>query len=209
MNFDIRKRSKLTTTRPDIWERCLSLAMHTTSYKYPHKADESPMTPAAWCNPVSDRHPIDTMLEPGVVEIPEGAVEWLLHEVGHWVMSKHKGTDVVNYGLSLDSIEEELLATAFQDIVFSPWDGAYSLAPKTVIAELSDPKDTNIGFAQEISREMYREAEKRAIAAKIDFEYYCTVFGEWAEWELGRQSRLRNSRLIPGLSVGVRGRGVP
>ena len=34
--------------------------------------------------------------------VPEGSLEWLLHEVGHWVAATPEQRQQVNYGLDTD-----------------------------------------------------------------------------------------------------------
>jgi len=129
------------------------------------------------------------------VAVPEGAVEWLLHEVGHWLASTTKQRALPNYGLARESdadvMEHELRALAFQEIIFSPVAQARHLTP-------TSQKD-GWGFdgPERLNSSHFRFAERAMIEANFDRQEWQSVFLPFANWEMSRfhtNSRYRNHK---------------
>lgn len=121
-----------------------------------------------------------------IVHVPEGAVEWLAHEVGHWLSSDHR--DAFNMGMTeyaendSDVARQEWEAMAFEDILFAPWAPSRILMPPSYRGGIPFSKDT-------ISPVYFSAMEKKMRSARIDIEEWRQVFGPYAEWELSRRDR--------------------
>lgn len=110
------------------------------------------------------------------VAVPEGNVEWVLHEVGHWLAASPAERLLPNYGLTQlewgRNAEMELAAWAFEDAVLSPLGPTRSFVPPTCRDGLGfrpGPLATSRRVELEVARLMDLEAW-RALAA------------EWVEW---------------------------
>lgn len=77
----------------------------------------------------------DELLAAPVVYVPEGAMEWLLHEVGHYIAASPAERVMPNYGLLGDgdthSAIREWQAWAVEEIILAPFGHARDLAPPT------------------------------------------------------------------------------
>lgn len=115
--------------------------------------------------------------------VPDGAMEWLLHEAGHYVCASANERRLPNYGLSMSEYghdgDREWQAWAFEEIVLAPWGSSRLLAP---------PSQRN-GAAYSSSGPMparhLAHAESRIRETQIDVEAWRAVWGEWVLW--GRQ----------------------
>lgn len=69
------------------------------------------------------------------VFVPDGAMEWLLHEVGHYIAATPDERKLPNYGLSESEVghdgEREWEAWAFEEIVLAPFGPSREFAPPT------------------------------------------------------------------------------
>jgi hypothetical protein len=114
------------------------------------------------------------------VAVPDGAMEWLLHEVGHWVASTPEERALPNYGVSSSTTghdgERELQAWAFEEIVLAPFGPARSFAPPTqrdgAAFEKSGP----------MPAEHMHHAEREIARLGLDAERWRVVWGEWVAW---------------------------
>lgn len=112
--------------------------------------------------------------------VPTGAMEWLLHEVGHWVAATPEERARPNYGLTESQVghdgEREWQAWAFEEIVLSPWAPARDLAPPT--------QRDGAGFSRQgpIARQHLRHVERRMAELGIAVEPWRIVWGEWVRW---------------------------
>jgi hypothetical protein len=141
------------------------------------------VTPPAECGPV--------------VCVPEGAMEWLLHEAGHWVAASDDERMLPNYGL-VDEIagtvggfqvivcptsgllyEREWQAWAFEEIVLAPFGPARSFAPPT--------QRDGVAYAKAGSVPAWALAhvERRMRDGGVDVDLWRSVFGEWVHFESG------------------------
>jgi len=128
-----------------------------------------------------------TLLAPLVVNVPDGAMEWLLHEMGHWVAATSTERERPNYGIGQTlwgrDAEQEWQAWAFEDIVLAPWGPARLFAPPE--------QQDGVGFSKAgpIEQAYLDHAERQAHAAGIEIERWRALYAEWVAWE---RARLRN-----------------
>lgn len=114
--------------------------------------------------------------------VPGGGMEWLLHEVGHWVASTQEERLRPNYGY--DSMFagdgehgdiREWQAWAFEEIVLAPYGPARSLAAPTC-------RD-GVGFTKnQIPSLAFRHIETNLRQQGIDVDEWRSVYGEWFKW---------------------------
>jgi hypothetical protein len=124
------------------------------------------------------------------VFVPVGAMEWLLHEVGHWLAATPRERSLVNYGLPASeeafgiAADRELQAWAFEEIVLAPWGSARAFAPPS--------QRDGVGFvkAGPLPEAALRHAEKQIVTERLDVEQWREVYGEWVKWgrPLGRRA---------------------
>lgn len=120
------------------------------------------------------------------VMVPEGAMEWLLHEVGHWVAASPEERLLPNYGygtvlcpddtvLTGTGADREWQSWAFEEIVLSPFGPSRSFAP---------PEHSGgVGFSKnQIPYGAMRHAQNRIATTRIDLEEWRGVYGEWIDW---------------------------
>lgn len=128
--------------------------------------------------------------------IPEGAVEWLLHEAGHWLAATPEERRLPNYGLT-DGIagveagfqkivvphdfraEREWQAWAFEEIVLAPWGPSRLFVPPTQADGVAFSK------ADPIPARALAHAERQMRANGVDVDAWRAVFGEWIRFEQG------------------------
>ncbi len=174
-------KSLLTLQRPDIWQRGLKVASRITGFEYPSKPQRADGQIYDATVYQADGSGFDT--ERKMVFVPEGAMEWLLHEIGHWLAASGARRDRHDYGLPTLSAElanaDELRALAFEEIVFAPFGPARSLVPphaRDVQAfDLSGPLPADVLGA----------AERSMAEARVDVLELRHVWGEWVEWGRG------------------------
>lgn len=209
-------QSRLTRERPDIWERAVALAEADTGMRFPHKSPlpdgtvyacgggaglpplrsptplpgpEGPKPPRPPRAPKDPRPPhVLPDIEARSVVVPEGAVEWLLHEVGHYVAATPEERTRPNYGLSssesgLDG-DREWQAWAFEEIVLAPWGPARSFAPP------SQRDGAAFATSGPMPAEHLRHIEKRLTEMPwMDVEQWRRIIADWVQWEDGVSSR--------------------
>lgn len=117
------------------------------------------------------------------VFVPEGAMEWLLHEVGHWLAASPEERLLDNYGLSAAEHghdgEREWQAWAFEEIVLAPFGHARGFAPLT--------QRDGAAFAKSGPMPAWSlwHIEKRITEARVDVEPWRSLYGEWIRFEQG------------------------
>lgn len=128
-----------------------------------------------------------TGMDVSSVFVPEGAMEWLLHEAGHWLAATPEERRLPNYGygslLCLDDsvltgtgAEREWEAWAFEEIILAPFGASRSfVAPE---------HGGGVAFSKSgpIPDLAMRRIEKQIHAERIDIEQWRSVYGEWAKW---------------------------
>lgn len=133
----------------------------------------------------------------GAVAVTGGAMEWLLHEVGHWVAATPEERALLNYGLAddiagtIDGFEKIIVPTdyradrewgawAFEEIVLAPWGPARLFAPPT--------QADGVVFCGSGTMPAWalRHAERQMCAEGVDVEAWRAIFGEWIRFERSR-----------------------
>lgn len=130
------------------------------------------------------------------VYVPEGAVEWLLHEVGHWIAATPAERAIPNYGLVDDVAgvvdgfqkivlppagahvaEREWQAWAFEEIVLAPFGSARLFAPP------SQRDGVVFSKAGPMPEFALRHAERNMHGLGVDVQEWRVLYGEWIRWE--------------------------
>lgn len=129
-----------------------------------------------------------SLLAVPTVYVPEGSMEWLLHEVGHWLAASEDERLMQNYGLSSGIVEEapetisehgqdrEWQAWAFEEIVLTPF-GASRLFAAPSCRE-------GVAFAKNLpipSLAMQR-AERKMREHCVDLELWRGCWSDWVTW---------------------------
>lgn len=173
------------------WER----AIRDTEEKIRH---QSTPPPASDIEPDTERDPPRGGLStaPIVIPVPDGAMEWLLHEVGHWVAATEEERLLPDYGIA-DEIAgvdggfqrivlpqndsyraaREWQAWAWEEIVLAPWGPARSFVPPTQAG--------GVAFARPgpLEDRHLRHAARQAGELRVDVEEWRAIYGEWVRWE--------------------------
>lgn len=139
--------------------------------------------------------------EKKAVAVPEGAMEFLLHEVGHWVSATDSERLLPSYGL-IDEIagikdgfekivvptsdllyEREWQAWAFEEIILAPFGPSRNFASPTWRDGVAFTKSGPIpDFA-------LRHAERSIASLGIDIEQWRAVYGEWVKWGYSQSTK--------------------
>lgn len=125
---------------------------------------------------------LEELETPLATPVPEGAMEWLLHEVGHWVVADQRERSMVNYGFGSKSgpgheKAREWQAWAFEEMVLAPFGHAREIAPPAYRG--------GTGFTRnEIPASATQHAESSAKVAKIALGEWRALYGEWIVFEL-------------------------
>ena len=104
------------------------------------------------------------------VYLPSGAMEWLLHEVGHWLAASDADRRSPNYG---DGGEIE--AWAFEEAVLSNLGPAREFTPPT-------QRDGTAFTAGPIPGWAFRRIDKRLADGGITVEPFQSLWAEWVAW---------------------------
>lgn len=223
--------SLLTSVRPDIWIRALTLATSLTGWRYPPKMPDAdgkilacggggyvPPTPSLPTRPptaplpppppplppnppalpplpplpqpkdVQKRKRYEEMLERirktnpelSTASVPDGALEWLLHEVGHWIAATPEERLLPGYGLTsseygLDG-EREWQAWAFEEIVLAPFGPARHFAPPT------QRDGAAFNRAGPMPQRHLDHVEAHMAELGVCVDPWRIVWGEWVRW---------------------------
>lgn len=120
------------------------------------------------------------------VYVPDGAMEWLLHEMGHWVAATPAERSRPNYGIGQTlwgrDAEQEWQAWAFEDIILAPWGPARLFAPPE--------QQDGVGFSKAgpIEQTYLDHAARQMRAAGVEVERWRALYAEWVAWERARLS---------------------
>lgn len=120
-----------------------------------------------------------------IVYVPDGAMEWLLHEVGHYVVSTPGERALPNYGLLGDddphSAQREWESWGFEEIIFAPFGHARDIAPPS--------QRDGVGFSKAgpLPDFALKRAGSEMRALGIDAAQWRALYGEWITWA-GRNS---------------------
>jgi hypothetical protein len=124
--------------------------------------------------------------EINAVLVPDGAMEWLLHEVGHHLAASQRQRTLPNHGLTLDHIGDgraEWRAWAFEEIILAPWGPARHFAPPTQRDGVAFEKNGPIDAWH------MRFMERRIARDRVDIAEWRSIYGEWVRWGLGVDGR--------------------
>jgi hypothetical protein len=115
-----------------------------------------------------------------MVYVPEGAMEWLLHEVGHFVAASAPERQARNYGLGEsergEDGEREWQAWAFEDIILAPHGPARNFAPVT---QRDGAAFARSGLIPDVH---YRHIEKQILDLGLDVDQWRCEYGQWVRW---------------------------
>lgn len=182
-----------TRAYPSVWERTIRETEEDI------RRQNMP-TPASDAEPDTEREPTPRGDLSGsasvIIPVPEGAMEWLLHEVGHWIAATEEERLLADYGIA-DEIAEtvsgfqkiilpqndsynasrEWQAWAWEEIVLAPWGPARSFVPPT--------QADGVAFARSGPMpDMYmRHAFRQASEVQADVDEWRAIYGEWIKWE--------------------------
>ena len=104
------------------------------------------------------------------VFIPSGAMEWLLHEVGHWVVASDADRKRPNYGNSRD-----IEAWAFEEAVLAHLGPARDFAPPT-------QRDGPAFTAGPLPDWAFRRVDKRLADGGMAIEPFQILWADWVAW---------------------------
>ncbi len=123
-------------------------------------------------------------LSPSVV-VPEGAMEWLLHEVGHWLAATPEERLLPNYGAHVEEwgigAEREWQAWGFEEVILAPWGPSRRFAPSSQ----RDGAAFLPGFTGPMPRTWTDHAERRIREERVDIAAWRALYGEWIRWNPG------------------------
>lgn len=129
------------------------------------------------------------------VFVPEGAMEWLLHEVGHWVAATPEERLLPDYGYGTIKKkgwgkDREWQAWAFEEIILAPF------GPARDFAAPSYQGGTGFSKAGPIPAEALRHIEHRMKTQGMDPEQWREVWADWVHWgvKLGPDAPWRNAQ---------------
>lgn len=119
------------------------------------------------------------------VLVPEGAMEWLLHEAGHWVAATLEERRLPDYGYGQEEKgmgkAREWQAWAFEEIVLAPFGHSREFIP---------PKQKGgVAFAKngQIPGEHLRHVERNIRElSDMHVEEWRAIWGEWIAYEQAR-----------------------
>ena len=114
----------------------------------------------------SPDHPPDL-----AVYVPSGAMEWLLHEVGHWVAASDAERRLPNYGNG-----QEIEAWAFEEAVLS------HLGPARLFAPPTQRDGTAFVDGGPIPGWAFRRIDRRLSDGGIEIDPFRILWSEWAAW---------------------------
>lgn len=118
-----------------------------------------------------------------VIPVPEGAMEWLLHEIGHWVAATPEERLLPDYGYGQEAKgvgkARELQAWVFEEIVLAPWGQARDLCPP--------PHRGGVAFTHTATPDDRRRIDLALnLAPQVDIDQWRALYAAWIEWELTR-----------------------
>lgn len=117
------------------------------------------------------------------IPVPDGAMEWLLHEVGHWVASTPDERLLPNYGYGTIKQKgwgsgREWQAWAFEEIILAPFGSSRGFAP---LEHRGGTAFDGPGH-QLIPEEHLRHANAQIKASGISIEQWRALYSEWVKW---------------------------
>lgn len=116
------------------------------------------------------------------VAVPEGEMEWLLHEVGHWVAATPAERALPNYGygssILLNGVgaAREWQAWGFEEIILAPF------GTPRLLASPSQQDGVAFDKAGPMPYVHAHYAEQRIRELGVQVEQWRAVWGDWAAW---------------------------
>ena len=126
--------------------------------------------------------------------VPDGAMEWLLHEAGHWVASTQEERAQSNYGLSASEVghdgDREWQAWAFEEIVLAPFGPSRDFAPP------SQRDGAAYNKAGPMRTDCLWHVERQIQLLGLDVERWRIEWGAWVQWgrTLGERAPWRSEK---------------
>ncbi len=117
------------------------------------------------------------------VPVPDGAMEWLLHEVGHWTASTTEERRLPNYGYGIVKDkgwgkDREWQAWAFEEIIMAPFGPSRGFAP---VEHRGGTAFDGPGW-QGIPERHLKHVYAQILASGISVEQWRALYGEWVLW---------------------------
>lgn len=119
-----------------------------------------------------------------MIPVPEGAMEWLLHEVGHYVAATPEERLFTDYGYGYEAKgvgkDREWQAWAWEEIVLAPWGPSREFAP---------PKHRGgVAYSKSgpIPTRAVEHVTRKLAELPINVEDWRTLYGLWIAYEQGR-----------------------
>jgi hypothetical protein len=129
-----------------------------------------------------------TLVMSPTVFVPEGGMEWLLHEVGHWVAATQEERILPNYGYGSILLPEappfrddlgsdrEWQAWAFEEVILAPFGASRNFAQRSQRDGVAFHK------TEPIPRAALAHIEKRIRAESIALEPWRNLYADWVRW---------------------------
>lgn len=117
------------------------------------------------------------------IPVPDGAMEWLLHEVGHWVASTPDERQLPDYGYGVVKKkgwgkDREWQAWAFEEIIMVPFGPSRGFAP---VEHRGGTAFDGAGW-QGIPEQHLKHAYAQILASGISVEQWRALYSEWVLW---------------------------
>jgi hypothetical protein len=117
------------------------------------------------------------------IPVPDGAMEWLLHEVGHWVASTAAERQLPNYGYGIVKRKgwgsnREWQAWAFEEIIMAPFGPSRGFAP---VEHRGGTAFDGPGW-QPIPEQHLRHTAVQIRESGVEIEQWRSLYGEWVQW---------------------------
>lgn len=118
---------------------------------------------------------IESLLSP-TAYVPSGAMEWLLHEVGHWLAASDAERTTLNESVFGYDTGSDLYAFAFEDAVLEPFGSAREFP---ALSHRGGPAYDVTGPLPEWA---FRHIDKRMAEAGVSVEPFRQLWSEWVRW---------------------------
>jgi hypothetical protein len=121
--------------------------------------------------------------------VPDGAMEWLLHEVGHWVVSTPEERLLPDYGYGIVKKKgwgsaREWQAWAFEEIIMAEFGPSRGFCP---VEHRGGTAFDGAGW-QPIPSEALKHADAELVKCGVSVEQWRTLYREWVAW--GTEKRI-------------------
>lgn len=122
------------------------------------------------------------------IPVPDGAMEWLLHEVGHWVASTPDERRLPNYGYGTVKQkgwgkDREWQAWAFEEIIMAEFGPSRGFAP---VEHRGGTAFDGAGW-QPIPEQALKHANTEIVKSGLSIEQWRALYREWVAWGTERR----------------------